>query len=373
MYCTKCLTTDLRPNAKFINGICEPCIYGAQPESTDFEARLDRLRLKINELLADASETRQYDCIIGVSGGKDSTRQALWVRDHLQLKTLLVCCSYPPSQMLNLGADNLANLMELGFDLEVINPAPVSARLLSKEAFYRFGNVCKASEIALFTSVPEVAISKQIPLAFFGENPALQEGDSSTAGMDEFDANNLRHLNTLSEGGTDWINQKIDANRARSYQYPTVAQFEAANLNLMYLGPAWADWDMSENAVYSVINGLCPRPFEEDSTGDLTNASMLDEEFTNINMMIKYYKFGFGRATDLYNELIRQGKASRREAIKIVKKYDGVCSDRIIEKYCEWISISVAEFWDVVISYTNDDLFDKSSIRPKPKFRVGCE
>ena len=41
--------------------------------------------------------------------------------------------------------------------------------------------------------------------------------------------------------------------------------------------------------------------------GDISGASMIDEEFTNINMMIKYYKFGFGRATDTINERIRAG------------------------------------------------------------------
>ena len=48
---------------------------------------------------------------------------------------------------------------------------------------------------------------------------------------------------------------------------------------------------------------LTLRPGEEEKTGDISNASMLDEEFTNINMMIKYYKFGFGRTTDIVNEI----------------------------------------------------------------------
>ena len=57
-----------------------------------------------------------FDCIIGVSGGKDSTRQALWIRDKLKLNPLLVCLSYPPEQVTNLGVNNLSNLIELGFD-----------------------------------------------------------------------------------------------------------------------------------------------------------------------------------------------------------------------------------------------------------------
>ena len=104
------------------------------------------------------------------------------------MNPLLVCCSYPPKQMIDLGAANLSNLISCGFDVEVFNPAPETAAKLSLEGFQQFGNVCKASEIALFSAVPRIAIERGIRLIFYGENPALQEGDSATLGVDEFDA-----------------------------------------------------------------------------------------------------------------------------------------------------------------------------------------
>ena len=88
--------------------------------------------------------------------------------------------------------------------------------------------------------------------------------------------------------------------------------------------------------------------------------------------MIKYYKFGFGRATDLMNTLIRSGKISRSEAIDWVERYDGVCSDRIIGKYCNYIDIAVSEFWSVVDRYVNKNLFMcEEGSRPRPRFTVG--
>ena len=63
---------------------------------------------------------------------------------------------------------------------------------------------------------------------------------------------------------------------------------------------------------------------------------MLDEEFINI-MMIKYYKYGFGRATDILNEYIREGRINRTNAIEVARKYDGACSDKIIQKFCDYI------------------------------------
>ena len=51
-----------------------------------------------------------------------------------------------------------------------------------------------------------------IKLIFWGENPALQVGDSLTGGFkDPFDGNNLRYLNTLVEGGEDWMDDVFDS------------------------------------------------------------------------------------------------------------------------------------------------------------------
>ena len=88
--------------------------------------------------------------------------------------------------------------------------------------------------------------------------------------------------------------------------------------------------------------------------------------------MIKYYKYGFGRASDYVNEMIRLGTIDRLEAIDIVSKYDGKCSHKYIEDFCEFIDISVDEFWRKVVSVTNKDLFDISeSPNIKRKFTVG--
>ena len=56
--------------------------------------------------------------------GKDSTRQAIWARDKWGLNPLLVCLSYPPQQITERGANNLSNLINLGFDVIVWGPQP---------------------------------------------------------------------------------------------------------------------------------------------------------------------------------------------------------------------------------------------------------
>lgn len=371
-YCKTCLTTDLRPNAVFYGDNCIACHYNSD-NATNYDYKFQLLRNRIENIKNEVSSTSEFDCLVGVSGGKDSTRQALWVREKLGLNPLLVCCTYPPLQMTDIGAHNLENLAKHDFDLITVCPSPDTARRLAKAAFFHFGNVCKASEIALFASVPRIAIDYDIPIIFWGENPATQVGDSAVLGEDEFDGNNLRNLNTLSTGGEQWIRDVVNHEaQASFYQYPSADEFQRKNIQILYLGPAWDNWSMETNSIFSSMYGLKYRIGDELFTGDSLGSSMLDEEFTNINMMLKYYKFGFGRATDLANEMIRLGTTTREDSIPMVKQYDGLCSDKIIERFCEFIDISVDEFWQHTHTVVNPELFYiPESGRPIPKFEVG--
>lgn len=375
-YCKKCLTTDLRPNASFDQyGICIACQYSGSIASKSYKIKLEELIKKIRQTKRNLKRSSYFDCIVGVSGGKDSTRQAHWVRDRLGLNPLLVCAAYPPLQMSEIGAKNLSNLLSMGFDLLTLTPAPQTSAKLSLRSFEMFGNVCKASEIALFSTVPRLAIDIGVNMIFWGENPALQVGDSAALGIDEYDGNNLRKINTLNDGCNEWIKSNVSlAYKAHHYYYPEEYIFEKNKISIFYLGAAWDDWSNRSNSIYAALNGLTLRPNEELITGDISNASMLDEEFTNINMMLKYYKFGFGRTTDLVCEMIRDGTITREVGIDIVEQYDGLCDDSIIRKYCDYVDIPIDKFWDITNKWVNKDIFDTFSLqRPAKKFKVGCD
>ena len=102
-YCKECLTTDLRPNAKFFDGVCVACDYSAR-EIDRSEVRLNRLKGWLKDSSRNRKHSSNFDCVVGVSGGKDSVRQALWVRDRLGLRPLLVCVAYPPRQISHSGS-----------------------------------------------------------------------------------------------------------------------------------------------------------------------------------------------------------------------------------------------------------------------------
>jgi N-acetyl sugar amidotransferase len=372
-YCTNCVQPDTRPNSRFSpNGLCPACVYFESLKEVDWD---DRAQI-LTDLISTFPKPKRshFDCIIGVSGGKDSTRQALWVRDKLGLNPLLACLSYPPQQITDRGASNISNLIELGFDVVISAPAPGTWQRLMRESFWKFTNWARSTELALFSSVPQLAIKYQIPTILWGENPGLQLGDLGTLGRTGYDGNNLRNMNTLS--GANDINWLLESGESLQnlipYVYPTADEFENNEIRIIYLGWFLKDWSLVNNGMYAVLNGLEIREDTVENTGDLLGVTSLDEDWVTLNQMIKYYKFGFGRVTDYVNEEIRLSRISRDQGINLVELYDSACSSDYIESFCEFIGITPTEFWDHVQKSVNLDLFeiDKSGIL-KRKFEVG--
>jgi len=370
-YCCRCLQPDTRPNTFFdAAGVCPACNYLQALRGVDWEDRMDILR----ELLSSYPRKKGqfHDCIIGVSGGKDSTRQALFLRDKFGVNPLLVCLSYPPEQVTERGVDNLSNLIELGFDVVVSAPAPGTWQRLKRSGFEIFTNSFRSTEMALFSCVPQVAIRYGIKLIFWGENPALQLGDMKSLGRNGYDGNNLRHMNTLSSGHEWMLKHVTDSAELIPYRYPMREEFEREELQVVYLGWFMGDWSLINNAMYSCAAGLKIREDGVEKTGDLFGVTALDEDFTPINQLIKFYKFGFGRVTDYCNEEIRLGRMTREEGIALVEAYDGAYDDKYIQDYCAYLGIRVEDFWKKVTAATDPKLFEIHDGRPvRRKFKVG--
>jgi N-acetyl sugar amidotransferase len=371
LFCTICLNMSTRPNVIFSeSGLCSSCLQYTHPSQIDWQLRLAEIEDIKN--YAEKNNSSGYDCIIGVSGGKDSTVQALFVRDILKMKPLLVSMSYPPDQVSELGVKNLSNLISLGFDCVSISCSPQIWKNLMKEGFYRFGNWAKSTELALFSSVPRIAVTYQIPIVWWGENAAVQFGEMNIEGTGPSDGNKLKYSNTLDGGNIKWIIESgLDKNQIIQYQYPSDAEMMKAGIRILFLGHYIRDFTIYSNGNRAVLRGLAVKePSLTDA--DFWGTSMLDEDFFTLNMMIKWLKYGFGRANDNVNEEIRCGRMSREEAIEIVEKFDGLCSNEVIEKFCTFIGITQNEFWIVVDTFVNSDLFEKVELGVyRKKFKVG--
>jgi len=368
-YCKTCLNPSTRPNIFFDDkGICPVCVYEREKatQSIDWDKRWEEIQ-RIKQYGREHTKST-HDCIVTVSGGKDSTRQAFFARDELGMNPLLVSFSFPPEMLNERGAHNISNLIENGFDCISINVDPIKYKTMLKHGFYEFGNHSRACEMVLYAVPVHVSIAYKIPLMFYGENPALTIGEKH--GQLDGNAIGIQEGNTI-KGGPQSLNFKEGtAQDFHFYDYPTYEDIRYAGIRIVYLGYYIQDWYGHKNAKFAISKGLKTRTDTPENIGDLWGISCLDDELRIVSQYLKFLKFGFGHVTDQVCEAIHQDMMTREEAIELVKKYDGACSDKYIEIFCDYLEINLAEFWTVVDKFANKDLFEKINGRWEPKFEV---
>lgn len=356
LLCTRCVNPSTRPNINFDElGLCPVCRYENSKKNSiiDWDARKKELQSICEWGKKESKST--YDCIVTVSGGKDSTRQACFARDELGMNPLLVSCSYPPEQLTDLGAHNLSNLIELGFDTFSLSLNPQLWKQLMREGFMRYGNWAKSTEMALYTIPIHTAIAYQIPLIFYGENPVLTIGEQH--GKLDGDASQLKKGNTIAGGPNSLLTDDISAQDTHFYYYPTDEEMAHANLRLIYLGYYMSDWSGRNNAEFSIKRGLKIRNEAPDVIGDLWGFSCLDEDYSVVNQFFKYLKLGFGRVTDQVCEAISSGDMTREEGLELVKLYDGKCDQSFIKRFCQYLEITEEKFWTIAEKFRNQNIW----------------
>ena len=229
-----------------------------------------------------------------------------------------------------------------------------------KEGFFK-GNYLRGPEIALFSSVPQIAIKYGIRLIIWGESPGYIWNNKKVQRKLEYDGNSLKYSNTISGCDLSWSRNFLNSKRKLyPYIYPSTREFNKNKIQIVFLEYFSDNWSVINNAKISCSNGLKIREDKVNNTGDLYGVMALDDDWVTLNQMIKFYKYGFGRVSDYLNYEIRNGKIQRNEAIKIIEKYDGKCSSKYIRSFCEYIDISEHQFWHNVDRFVNKKLFNKS-------------
>lgn len=361
-YCTRCLYPDTKPDLTFNEeGVCSACL--------SFEARkninwTDRKRQFV-ELIAKYRELQikePYDCIIPVSGGKDSHYQVLKALEY-GLRPLAITAI--TDDLSDLGRRNLDNIAKLGVDHIFVSTNAEVRRRINKYTLETIGDISWAEHVTIFTIPIREAILRQIPLIIWGENPQNEYGGPNEESQKAIE---LDH-NWLNEfGGLNGLRAQdiIDAGIAikeQMYQYISPynphAKVNPVPPKAIFLGQFFP-WDGRENAHIANQNGFEIYDYPVEGCG--VHYENLDNHQTGIHDRFKYLKFGFGRATDIACNWIRRGYMSREEGKEHILKYDGKYPDRYLGKHIINILKNIGiyttfEYGDIEEKFVNRDLF----------------
>ena len=353
-FCTKCVMPNTKPDLHFNEeGVCDAC---QSQESKNRDIDWDAREQEFLEIVKKYKTHPDYDCAIGVSGGKDSTFQVIKVLE-LGLNPLCIC--FEPTIPTSVGKRNLENLNNLGVDLIHIKRNPVVYKKLAKEAFIRTGDNEWQNHLGIFTTVPKFAVNFNVPLIIWGESPQIEYGGpASSKNRNTLDRQWLEEFggllgNRISDMvGVDGLTKKNLA----LYTYSSDEDINRVGVTGLFLG-YYFKWDLRKVLKKSQEYGfeVSDRPIET-TYEDFEN---LDCYSNHLHDYLKYVKYGFGRATDNACLDIRLEYITRKQGVRLVNKYDGRLPSKAIKRYLEYTGFTQKEFDKIVDSYTNKRIFER--------------
>jgi N-acetyl sugar amidotransferase len=360
-YCKKCLFPETKPDLFFNEeGICSACIAADlkhagidwEKREKDFYQVIDHFRL--------SRGSRGYDCIVPVSGGKDSTYQAYFMKYVCGLNPLLVC--FETTIVTELGQQNLDNLSKMGMDVIHFKKNHEVYKKMVIEGFRRVGDEMWPNHIGIFTIPVMFAVKFGIKLVIWGENSQQEYG-----GPLEAIGNNTLNRRWLEEFGgllgnriQDMIGvDGITEKELTPYFYPEDEELAKVGVTGLFLGHYFF-WDARKQMEVIKEYGF---KVKEDGPleGTYTNYENLDEKLVGLHDYLKFVKYGFGRATDHACIDIRNKRLDRGEGLELVKKYDGKYPFYAVTEFIKYAGLKKEEIDKVIDSYTNPVLFKQNS------------
>ncbi len=326
MWCSKCVypSVSATPSAYDENGVCMGCRAAAVRTTTPKESWSERERM-LKELLEEhrSRDGSRPDCIIPVSGGKDSYFQTHIVT-KLGYKPLLV--TYNGNNYLDVGWRNLMRMREVfNVDHIIKSPSVPLLKKLNRLAFIVMGDMNWHCHVGIMTAPMRLAVQLGIPLVIWGEHGYADLcGQFSASDFVEFTyRTRLEHF----ARGYEWNYfvglDGITAQDMQTYRYPSDREIDEAGLRGVYLSN-YLDWDANEHVkLVREKYGfeIADKPFDR----TYRRMSNLDDMHENgLHDYLKYVKFGYGRASDHASKDIRQGLIPRERGVELVRQYDHV-------------------------------------------------
>lgn len=352
-YCTKCVYPLNTVNLDIDDdGVCSACTTFEAFEELTPEFWAER-RQRFEKIIEETRRTNTsgYDCVIPVSGGKDSYYQAHVICKEYGLKPLLM--TYHGNNFLPEGDYNRDRMRHV-FDADHIvwGPSVEVLKKLNRLAFRKMGDMNWQNHCGISTAPITIAAKFGIPLLIWGEAPWDISGMYDPDDYVEF-SNRSRHEHDLR--GYEWydlIDDPADPLTAKDMEwakYPSDEEILKVGVRGVYIGN-YFKWD--PNSHWQMVRDTYGfRPAQQPFERTYRMFSNLDDRYENgIHDLLKFVKFGYGRASDHASKDIRTGYMTREQGIEMVRKYDHVVSSDL-EYWLDYVGMTEAEFWAVADTF----------------------
>lgn len=327
---------DTRPGSRFVDGVCGACRNFKARQYIDWA---DRGR-ELDEILDQFRGGKPYDCIVPVSGGKDSHRLVKEMVDR-GMRPLLVTVTDSFTHT-TAGTYNLRNLITTynlnHWQYTISHDLFVRA---TRHAFETTGEALKFVEYAIYTIPYMLAQQLGIGLVVFGENSAYEYGstdDNTYVANPDLNAM-VRKIESeyefWSEGGI--TPEEVDTIKPHVADYPLV-------MYMSYFIP----WSSIDNYEIAKKLGFKDLTGEWHRLGTIENFEQIDSQAYMVHLWLKYPKFGFQRVADIASRRVREGRLDIEEADHLIAEKDPELDPIALADFCNTCGYTQDEFWEIV-------------------------
>jgi N-acetyl sugar amidotransferase len=349
-YCRTCVTPCTRPNIRIDEkGNCN-CATSATKAAIDWPSR----KQAFEQVVANAKlRSKGHDCVIPVSGGKDSTWQVVQCLEY-GLNPLAVTWRTPARTAV--GQRNLDNLISLGVDHIDFQINPRVEKKFMYQALVRYGATAIPMHMAMFNIPLRIAVKFDIPLVIWGENSAFEYGGEDENKGFRLDASWLKRFG-VTHGTTarDWISPELTEKELTPYFGPSDEELAAKDVSAIFLG-YYFQWDPVMTYEVAARHG-----FQRATGGARTgyyDFADIDDDFISIHHWLKWYKFGFTRTWDNLSLEIRNGRMTREQAVAILRGRGDETPRADIARFCQWVGITEQHFFQVIEKFRNPEVWE---------------
>lgn len=285
--CTKCVLPETYPRIRFDkNGICNVCKhFDEHYKNIDYQARQRELEKIIDKA---KKKKREYDCIVPISGGRDSSMVLYMAVKIFKLKTLAL--TYDNGFASAQARDNLENLTRsLNVDFMSFKPQTNTLMKAYRTAFLKTGDFCIPCNRGVTTAIYKTALRNNIPLILLGY---CSKTDGIPSEMERFDQ---RLFKDIAKG-------EMSSAELRPFTFPQIKRLLVTRISV----PDYFDWKETEN-----FKKLSEEIVGSNYSGDVH----FDCIATPVADYLKRMKWGFGKKELKMAVYVRDGLMSRDDAL----------------------------------------------------------
>lgn len=315
-YCIRCCVPETQEGVQFDDmGVCTACRSSEEKMHIDWTVRERELRRILED--AKAKSGGGYDCILPISGGKDSFFQAHVLTKVYGMKPLAVTFSH--NWFSETGFYNLQRCLQV-FDLDHLQftPARGLVNRIARQSLGAIGDSCWHCHSGVGAFPLQVATRFRIPLLVWGESIAENDGRATyTQPVTKFDRDYFTKVSARLTPD-EMVSDTLTAKDMHPFQLPSYEEIEETGVWGIHLGDYvfWDDERQTEwiKDVYGWRETEMEGAYKGYKSAECIMSGMHD--FTC------YLKRGFGRSTWQASVDVRNGLLTRREGFELIESRD---------------------------------------------------